>query len=197
MFYTELYFSLAETITQSGKLCHREFEGSAPVWKLSLAKSKLFRISMLNTRVKCLSMFSSPSIPLVGTHTGSYAPLCLNSITAPVIETPTSLGFPHQTRFYFLCPCYCYNKWKSPTFCIPIIHIEGNMFPPLSDTPILCILIQTPLYSLCLSPKLTSCFSRFLSFFFLTPGIYYHFTLRFTCIFMNSDFLNTKCHVCS
>ena len=91
----------SDTLRPSLKLTNcltRSVKVQLKVW----SESKPLHIwIMAKVRVKRLSIFWFPIVPLVATHTVACAPLFLNSITASVIETPTSLGFLHQTRFYF------------------------------------------------------------------------------------------------
>ena len=82
---------LTNYLTRSVKVQLKAWGESKPLHIWIIAK----------VRVKCWSIFWFPNIPLVATHAVAHVPLFLNSITASVIETPTSLSFPHQTRFYF------------------------------------------------------------------------------------------------
>ena len=114
-----------------------------------------------------LSVFGFPIIPLVATHTVACAPLFLNSITASVMETPTSLGFPHQTRFYFhvLVTANVIENFPLstlPSSTLKLIHSHLLTHPPCAFE-----WRQTPLYSLRSSPKLNPCFLSLSVFFFL------------------------------
>ena len=178
---------LTNYLTRSVKVQLKAWGESKPLHIWIIAK----------VRVKRWSIFWFPIIPLVATHAMARVPLFLNSITASVIETPTSLGFPHQTRFYFHVLVTAHVIENLPLSTLPSSTLKLIRSHLLTHPPCAFKWRQTPLYSSRSSPKLNPCFLFLSGFFFPLYSISINRSSLRCAHFMNSNFPNIKWQRCS